>query len=150
MARAPFFRPELEHLNYAMIPRTAPADPEELPENIPEAELEGQHGSFQIERWDPEFRVINVDLSEDDRLFIRTFYFPGWVALVDGSEAQISVNEDLGNIEIPIPKGRHRVVLEFRNTPIRTAALITTFITAALIAIAFGVSRTNERSSPRS
>lgn len=83
-----------EHLNYAMVPRTAPEDPMEMPRVEP-VELAGGKGQVLIERWDPGNRTLRVDLSEPDRLLIRTFNFPGWTASVDGEPAAIQTGEAL-------------------------------------------------------
>lgn len=89
---APVFVPEPEHINDAMIPRTAPQDPRELPLVEP-AELVGRNGEVFVERWDPEHRVIKVNLRSDDRLMIRTFYFPGWTVTVNGQPARFTLGE---------------------------------------------------------
>ncbi|HET9530183.1 MAG TPA: 6-pyruvoyl-tetrahydropterin synthase-related protein [Blastocatellia bacterium] len=91
---APPFETASEHLNYAMVPRTAPADPMEMP-RVDRAELASGKGQVTIERWDPQYRSLRVELSEPDRLLIRTFNFPGWVATVDGQPAAIQTGEAL-------------------------------------------------------
>jgi len=102
---APVFVPEPEHINDAMIPRTAPEDPRELPD-VEAAELVGGNGQVFIERWSPEHRLIRVDLSGADKLMIRTFYFPGWRVTVDGQPANFELGE-----AIPVRRSKDRIEL---------------------------------------
>jgi 4-amino-4-deoxy-L-arabinose transferase-like glycosyltransferase len=87
--RAPVFVPSLEHVNFATIPRTASEEMFALPVVDP-AELAGGKGEIFIERWDPHHRALRAELSEPDRLMIRTFDFPGWKVTVDGQPAEIT------------------------------------------------------------
>ena len=119
MIYAPVFVPESEHLNYATIPSTAPSNPEELPDDVPRAELAGENGTVTVERWDPEHRMIRVELTEDDQLLVRTFNFPGWAATVDGQRAEIITEEELGDMSIELKTGTHQVSLDFGDTPVR-------------------------------
>lgn len=89
---APVFVPEPEHLNDAMIPQTAPSDPRELPEVEP-AELLNGNGQVLIDRWDPQHRSIRVEMSSDDKLMLRTFYFPGWIVTLDGQPASFKLGK---------------------------------------------------------
>lgn len=52
----------------------------------------------------------------------RTFYFPGWMAQIDGQPAPITVTDPHGLISVDVPAGQHRLVVWFGSTPIRTAA----------------------------
>jgi hypothetical protein len=150
MTRAPFFQPESEHLNYAMIPRTAPEDPEEVPEDLPQAELESDNGTVNVQEWKPEKRAIKVDLESEDRLLIRTFNFPGWHASIDDQPTIIETGEELGDIEIKVPAGSHLIRLEFRNTPVRKMSSIITIFAAAAVAAGLALPRISRsrRSGP--
>jgi 4-amino-4-deoxy-L-arabinose transferase-like glycosyltransferase len=138
MIRAPFFVPEEQHINYAIIPRTAPADPDELPDDVPQAELESGLGTLTVSEWKPEHRVIKVDLTQQDKLLIRTFVFPGWRATIDGKAAPIAAGDELGEIEIDAPAGAHVVELNFLNTRIRNVGSIIT-IAATFLMVSFFV-----------
>src|SRR5205085_11210693 len=84
MAKAPLFEPEPEHLNPAMLPATAPVSLEELPDEVPPAELAEDNGEVAVVRWEPEHRLVRATLTEANQLWIRTFNFPNWTATVDG------------------------------------------------------------------
>jgi hypothetical protein len=130
---APVFLPEPEHLNYATLPITAPSDPDELPENVPQAELSGEGGTVTVERWDPEHRRIHVQLEAEDQLLIRTFNFPGWTATVDGQRVEIVTDEEIGDIGIDLRAGDHEVRLDFLETPVRRFGRIITGCSFGLV-----------------
>lgn len=140
MSKAPLMVPSLEHLNFAMIPRAAPEDPRDLPE-VEAAEFASGTGRAVVERWDPEHRELRVDMSEGDRLFIRTFNFPGWTATVDGEPAPIITGEQLGDIVLELPAGSHQIKLDYLNTPPRRAgsyvSLFSILMAAAALCAAF-------------
>lgn len=122
MIESPVFEPEPEHLNWATIPSNAPADPTELPDDVPQAELATEeNGDVVVEEWKPQHRVVRADLTEDDELLIRTFNFPGWTAIVDGQQVPIKTSDELGDMEIELHAGSHRITLDFLETPVRRA-----------------------------
>jgi uncharacterized membrane protein len=122
MIESPVFEPEPEHLNWATIPTSAPADPTELPDDVPQAELATEgNGDVVVEEWKPQHRVVRADPDEDDELLIRTFNFPGWTAIVDGQQVPIKTSEELGDMEIELRAGSHRITLDFLETPVRRA-----------------------------
>ena len=136
MMDADVFEPEPEHLNWATIPSTAPDDPTELPDEIPQAELAEDNGVVEVEEWKPEHRVIKVELTDDDELLVRTFNFPGWTAMVDGQQIPIKNSEDLADMEIELQPGAHRVTLDFLETrPRRTFRIVTLCSFGVLIAL---------------
>jgi hypothetical protein len=126
MLQADVFEAEPEHLNWATIPSTAPDDPTELPDDIPQAELAEDNGVVEVQEWKPEHRVIKVELTAADELLVRTFNFPGWTATVDGQQVPIKNSEDLADMEIELRPGAHRVTLDFLETePRRTFRIVT-------------------------
>ena len=134
------FEPEPEHFNSATIPSSAPADPSELAEDVPQAELATEeNGEVVVEEWKPQHRVLRADLVEDDELLVRTFNFPGWSAVVDGQRVPIKTSQELGDTEIELRSGLHRVTLDFLETPVRRAFRIVTLCSFALL-IALGLS----------
>jgi 6-pyruvoyl-tetrahydropterin synthase-like protein len=139
VTRAAIFVPEEEHMNPAMVPTTAAGDIQEWPDDAPPAELAEDNGEAVIERWEPEHRVIRVDLYAKDQLWIRTFNFPGWTATVDGRPAQIRTGEELADIQIDMEPGSHEARLDFLDTPIRRKsekATIASFVLLIAIIIA--------------
>ena len=138
MMQADVFEPEPEHLNWATIPSTAPDDPTELPDDIPQAELAEDNGRVEVEEWKPEHRVIRVELTDDDELLVRTFSFPGWTATVDDQQVPIKSSEDLADMEIELHSGAHRITLDFLETrPRRTFRIVTLCSVGILIVLGF-------------
>ena len=128
MYRAEAFKPIPEHYNFATLPRGVPHD-------VPKmelAQLASGTGRVTVERWEPEFRVLSVELDKPDQLQLRTSNFPGWTAFANGRAAEIK-SGDVGQIVIDLPSGRSQVTLEFRSTPIRRASAWITLISFAVL-----------------
>ena len=137
MYLAPVFQPSFEHLNLAMIPRTAPEEPLQLP-HLDEVDLINGNGSVIVDRWDPESRAFRVELTEADLLLVRTFNFPGWAARVNGMQSQIITGPDLGEIALELPAGNHTVELEYLSTPARRVGntmSVVSFLAVSLMAL---------------
>lgn len=138
MTEAAVFEPEPEHLNWATIPSSAPADASELPDDVPPADLATEeNGEVVVEEWKPQHRVVRADLEDDDELLVRTFNFPGWTATVDGRPSPIKTSEEFGEITIELSAGTHRVTLDFLETPVqRSFRFVTLGSFGLLIALA--------------
>lgn len=145
MIFAPVFVPVSEHLNYATLPRTAPSDPEELPDDVPPVETESDNGTATVERWDPEHRLIHAELEAEDRLLIRTFNFPGWTATVDGRRVDIATDDECGDMIIDLPPGSHQVTLDFLDTPARRNGKVITICGMCLSLVLLGAPFANRR-----
>jgi hypothetical protein len=154
MISAPVFEPEAEHINYATIPATAPDDPRDLAEDIPRAELASENGTVSVEDWKPQHRVIHTALTDDDVLLVKTFNFPGWVAVIDGQPEPIDTNPEMGDMEIKISKGDHIVTLDFLDTPVRRYGRLITLasvgVIAALCVLHLGAVRRREKGATSS
>jgi len=150
MVNAPLFEPESEHLNNATLPASAPGDPEELPDDVPPAELAEDNGKVVVEKWEPEHRIVHVELTDDDQLWIRAFNFPGWTASVDGKPAEITTGEDLGDIQINLAAGSHEVRVDFLDTPIRRNAERVTLVTFIFVIVMAATSLLLRRNRPPS
>lgn len=134
------FESRKEHLNKIMMPRNVKPVPRELP-IIDQALLVKQQGRIAIDLWKPEQRKLSVTLTNDDQLVLRTFFFPGWTATVNGKPAMISIYGEVGAMQIDLPAGSHSIELNFRNTPARqigkTIAWLFVASLLAMMAIAF-------------
>lgn len=68
--------------------------------------------------------VFNTFSDKNSKILVNTAYFPGWTAYVDGKK-QFVQRETEGNFYFQVPRGKHRVVVQFEDTPLRkTASLI--------------------------
>jgi hypothetical protein len=76
-------------------------------------------GKVELSKWSSAERVIELVADQPITVRIRTFNFPGWKAYVDGKHTKIRTEEGAGAMLIDIPKGKHKLVLKFEDTPIR-------------------------------
>jgi len=128
MWRAQAFEPNYEHYNYATLPRgSSRANPP-----MPPVQLAAGNGSIIQEWWTPEFRQLRVSLNEADQLQFRTRNFAGWTATIDGQLATIREGA-VKNILVDVPAGEHRIILEYRSTPIRRFGNWATILSIALL-----------------
>lgn len=128
MWRAQSFEPNLQHYNYATLPRGASRDNPPMPP----VQLASGNGSIIHEWWTPVFRQLRVSLNEADQLQFRTRNFAGWTATIDGQLAPIREGA-VNNILVDVPAGEHRIILEFRSTPIRRFGNWATILSIALL-----------------
>lgn len=91
--------------------------------------------TYRVAKWGFADRHFTVDSARGARLRVKTFYFPGWRAWVDGKETALSAEDGTGAILVDVPAGRHEVGLQFTDTPPRTIGKIVSLLT--LIALAF-------------
>ena len=138
MADVDVFEPQPEHINFAMVPVTAPEDPTKLPD-IDRAHLASGNGQVSITEWKPEHRSLQVELASSDTLQIRTFNFPGWTATLDDRPCEILTGAPLGNIELELQAGTHHISLDFRDTTARRigriASLLSLVTLLAMVAV---------------
>ena len=93
--------------------------------------------------------IISVDSSEGSQiaatvlatepslLDISSWYFPGWMALVDGESVEISRGAG-GNLNVPVNPGRHQLVLYYYSPAERRLGLLISSF-ALLIGLLWGV-----------
>jgi hypothetical protein len=76
--------------------------------------------------------VFRLTLPYPATVHVRSFYFPGWQAWVDGSPASIEPDKPYGLIEVAVPAGTHEVRLRNGATPSQLAGGV-----LALVGLAF-------------
>lgn len=126
--RGQSFEPNLQHYNYATMPRGA------VRENppMPPVQLAAGQGSLTITRWTPEFRQLRVWLPVADQLQFRTRNFAGWTATVDGQLVPIHEGP-IKNILFAVPAGTHDVTLAYVATPVRRLSNWLSLVSFALL-----------------
>ena len=88
--------------------------------------------------WKSAERVVTVTAGKPLTLRIRTFYFPGWKAYVDGMPTPIKTEEGVGAMLIDIPAGKQVLILKFEDTPIRyVSKLISLFSLFFIVMLVF-------------
>jgi hypothetical protein len=88
-----------------------------------------------------------IDSPQPYQAIFHTFYFPGWTAWVDGQTAPIAPVTERGLIGVTMPAGSHHLRLEFRETPLRWGANVTSLVSLALIAGLWGISLAGNKAS---
>lgn len=93
--------------------------------------------------------TYQIDTEEPFLFRCFHFYFPGWVASVDGEPVPIEPAKPDGLITVWVPAGRHTLELAFRDTPVRQAGWIISGISlAAAIALVVATSRSTRAPGP--
>lgn len=111
---------------------------------LPQAESSSKvinlNGKEEIKVFVTSVNKINfsVNLDQDRIIQVNTIYFPGWIVKVNGKNANISYNNDLGVIRLNLLKGENNVLLTFTETPVRAIADLISIISLVLI-FAFSV-----------
>jgi hypothetical protein len=77
--------------------------------------------------------VYQVSSSSDWTMRLFTFYYPGWVASVDGEWADIIIDEPRGLITVSVPAGDHVVEVHFEDVPTRTVANVISLLAWVLV-----------------
>jgi 6-pyruvoyl-tetrahydropterin synthase related domain len=75
--------------------------------------------------------VAKVNMDALGSVYLNQFYFPGWLAKVDGIPVAAKAEEIFGRVEVEVSPGRHIVSVSFESTPLTTVA--NTLSLAALI-----------------
>ncbi|HET9529621.1 MAG TPA: 6-pyruvoyl-tetrahydropterin synthase-related protein [Blastocatellia bacterium] len=119
-----------------------------VPENLPDSEravLRPPVGSARVIRWDALYREVEVDIDQPGVLRLKSYYFPGWSARINGQEANL-VSDTSGIQMLPLTPGQHRVEVFFENTPPRTLGSALT-IAALLIMLLLSISEVRSQKS---
>lgn len=84
-----------------------------------------QNADITLLKWLSHERVFEVFSPELHQIRLRTFYFPGWAAYVDGAKTEIEMDQQSGAMLFKLQPGKHLVKVIFEYTSIRkTSAYI--------------------------
>ena len=92
-------------------------------------------GEAEVVTWNSTERSINAVLKEDSVIRIKTFYFPGWKAFIDGNRAELNKEDGTGAMLVDIPRGEHFLELKFVDTPIRYYSKLVTIFSLLVVII---------------
>jgi hypothetical protein len=101
----------------------------------------------KILEWQPEKRMIDVDASTPAELRMATFYYPGWRARLDGGKARIGIENNTGEMLVTVPKGRHKLDLQFTETPLRRFAKYLSLVSCILVVMFAAAPRLRKKTS---
>ena len=88
-------------------------------ENAGKVSLLSGRAEHRVMEWQPEKRIVGVKAATPVLMRIRTFYYPGWEADIDGRKTGIDVEAKTGAMLITVPQGGHTVTVHFGETPLR-------------------------------
>ncbi|HEY6333466.1 MAG TPA: 6-pyruvoyl-tetrahydropterin synthase-related protein [Blastocatellia bacterium] len=108
--------------------------PEDLPGDVPKAELVPVNGFLSVDRWDPADRRLTVSAVMPCELRIRTYDFPGWTAAVNGAPMKI-IDDEVGAQTLKLTPGNYTIDLRFGTTPARSAGLTISCAALAILAL---------------
>ncbi len=89
--------------------------------------------------------TVSIDSPTAVRLRFRWLYWPGWQATVDGAAVDTTAAAGSGFVEVPVPAGRHDVVVWLGLTPLRLAASVISDIAILVGVVLAAVARRKGR-----
>lgn len=101
---------------------------------IPKVEFTDNEAKIVINKTKSNYLDFDIDVFKKGLVKINTVYYPGWIALVNGTRKDI-IYESSGFMEIPLEIGRYDVQAKFIETPLRRLSDMITIITGVLIVV---------------
>jgi hypothetical protein len=99
----------------------------------------------------PTYYDFVTESTEATRMRVNTFYFPGWQVSVDGMERPIDIEKLTGVMEFWLEPGKHRIQVQFTDTPVRNVGeWLSLFALASILATPWLISRLRSRGVPPS
>ncbi len=80
--------------------------------------------SCQITEYGSDKINLSVDVNEDGYLVLSEISYPGWTAYVNGKKTELLTGNYIFRV-LPLPKGRHDVVMRFEPTSFKIGLMIT-------------------------
>ncbi|MCS6801650.1 MAG: hypothetical protein RMM58_11110 [Chloroflexota bacterium] len=108
------------------------AVPADAPTQAPAARLAAAE-ALSFDGW--RYR-LRLNIVEPGPLRLRTFYFPGWQATVDGAPVAVEPSGPAGEIALELPAGWHEVTIAFGETPPRRLGEIVSAASLILLLLA--------------
>ncbi|MEK7616944.1 MAG: 6-pyruvoyl-tetrahydropterin synthase-related protein [Patescibacteria group bacterium] len=65
--------------------------------------------------------IVSVYVNEETLINFNKYYFPGWLAKLDGKNINILAGSPFGQISVLVPKGVHKLEVFFAETPYKLA-----------------------------
>ncbi len=89
---------------------------------VPMAEFQSGEGTVEVVEWLSSRRRLTVNSDAGGTVVLRSFWFPGWAARLDGESVPIRPSADLALHTVEVPGGPHTLELAFESTFIRRAS----------------------------
>jgi len=91
---------------------------------------------------------IEYSSSQQARLTLNMFYFPGWTATLDGQNIQINPSDPNGLIQVDLPAGQHHLQVALVPTGPQITGTLISLVALVLLVVPFGVSRRVPKREP--
>ena len=97
----------------------------------------------------PTYYDFVTESTEATRMRVNTFYFPGWKVFVDEVERHVDIENLTGVMEFSLEAGKHRIQVQFTDTPVRNVGeWLSLFALASILATPWLSSRLRSRGVP--
>lgn len=73
--------------------------------------------------------------SNDAVIQFPVSFFPGWKAFIDGKEVSPILQGKFQQITLSVPRGYHKIMIQFRNTSVRSIANTISLVSVILVGI---------------
>lgn len=74
---------------------------------------------FQLNKINDLDSIITVNTGTESKLDYNKYFFPGWIASIDGQQTEITAGQPFGQITVNVPPGSHSVKIAFEETNFR-------------------------------
>jgi uncharacterized membrane protein len=96
--------------------------------------IDGRGQLLGARMW-PAYYELYVEIAEEARLRVNTFYFPGWTLYVNGAERAVTYDNPQGTMEFSLERGEHVVQVRFEDTPVRLWSTRASLLALVLLAL---------------
>lgn len=111
-------------------------DAYDVKRDAPLAALDGDAGArIEVQRWDPESKLLFAEVHQPGKLMLRLFNYPAWQVEVNGQVVDAETSDDAGQMQIPVQAGGNQVRIMFIRTWDRTVGGVISILTLGLLII---------------
>ena len=90
-----------------------------------------------MNHWKPRDILFSLELTNPATISLRRYWYPGWVALVNGRSVEISHSAPEGLLGLHLPEGSHQVALRLPRTRAEQAGAVASLFSAVIVALLF-------------
>jgi uncharacterized membrane protein YfhO len=90
----------------------------------------------EIGEWSSHRRRVGLTVAQPTQVALRTFYYPGWEARLDGVPVDIEVLPPFHTLGVKVPAGELVLEVQFAPTPVRVLGSVVSVLAAGLLALA--------------
>ncbi|MGC2112229.1 MAG: hypothetical protein WA655_22110 [Candidatus Korobacteraceae bacterium] len=113
-------------------PAVVQVGPEEATGAVPAPEVTSPPpanlANISVTRWSAELRDFDVDTPQPAWIRVRLFWYPGWLAYVNGKLVDPVSTNARGALLLQLPSGQSHVTLVYRGTRDQTVGIVITFV----------------------